>query len=175
MVSIACYRYMIMLKFFIENQSPSASQFSIKLPSLFSRSWEKEEGINNIKDFFVKEKGSIVVTEAQCITHKVDISDTSKKSFTQPFIDTVKSMNEAIMNGTLAHQLQEFKRFVNEFGTHYASSTELGTKLSIERRYSSQERRGVKDRELKNCNTLAGNEFYPLISKFVCSLINLHH
>ena len=126
---------------------------------MFSRSWEKEEGINNIKDFFIKEKGSIVVTEAQCITHKVDISDTSKKSFTQPFIDTVLSLNQAIMNGTLAHQLHEFKRFVNEFGTHYASSTELGTKLSIERRYSSQERRGVKDRELKNCNTLAGNEF----------------
>merc|ERR1712243_659 len=42
-----------------KNQSPSASQFSIKLPSLFSRSWEKEEGINNIKELFVKEKGSI--------------------------------------------------------------------------------------------------------------------
>ena len=149
---------------FIENLDSSASQFSIKLPSLFSRSWEKDGGINNVKDFFVKEKGTIAVTEALCITHKVDISDTSKKTFKKPFIDTVISMNEAIVNGTLAHQLHEFKRFVNEFGTHYASSTELGTKLSIERRYSSQERRGVKDRELKNCNTLAGNEFYQWIS-----------
>ena len=142
---------------FVENASPSASQFSIRLPSLFSRSWESSENINNIKDFFVKEKGSIAVTEALCITHKVDISDTSKKTFTEPFIDTVVALNEAILNGSAQRQLQEFKRFVNEFGTHYASTSELGTKLTIERRYTSQERRGVKEKSLKDCNTLAGN------------------
>ena len=124
---------------------------------MFSRSWEKEDNINNVKDFFVKEKGSIAVTEALCITHKVDISDTSKKTFKKPFIDTVIALNEAILSGSLSHQLQEFKRFVNEFGTHYASTTELGTKLTIERRYTAQERRGVKEEELKDCNTLAGN------------------
>ena len=124
---------------------------------MFSRSWEKDENVNNIKDFFVKEKGTIAVTEALCITHKVDISDTSKKIFKKPFIDTVIALNEAILSGSLPHQLQEFKRFVNEFGTHYASSTELGTKLTIERRYTAQERRGVKEKELKDCNTLAGN------------------
>ena len=142
--------------YLIGNGNPSASQFSIRLPSLFSRSWEKEEGINKIKDFFVKEKGSIAVTEALCITHKVDISDASKKTFTEPFVDTVVSLNDAVLNGSMTHQLQEFKRFVNEFGTHYTSSTELGTKLTIERRYTSQERQGVKEKELKDCNTLAG-------------------
>ena len=150
----------IIYLWYLENASPSASQFSIRLPSLFSRSWESSENINNIKDFFVKENGSIAVTEALCITHKVDNSDTSKKTFTEPFIDTVVALNEAILNGSAQRQLQEFKRFVNEFGTHYASTSELGTKLTIERRYTSQERRGVKEKSLKDCNTLAGNCLY---------------
>ena len=51
----------------------------------------------------------------------------------------------------------KFRRFVNEFGTHYASSTELGTKLTIERRYTLHERQGVKNKALKDCNTLAGD------------------
>ena len=128
----------------------------VRFPSLFSRSWEKEEDINKIKDFFVREKGTIAVTQAVCITHKVDISDSSRKAFTEPFIDTVKALNAAVMNGSIAQKRQEFRRFVNEFGTHYASSTELGTKLTIERRYSREERQGIKDEDLKACNALAG-------------------
>ena len=66
------------------------------------------------------------MTEALCITHKVDISDTSKKTFTEPFIDTVVALNEAILNGSAQRQLQEFKRFVNEFGTHYVKHANMG-------------------------------------------------
>ena len=76
--------------------------------------------------------------------------------FVEPFIESVRALNEVIINGSRSRQIQEFKRFVNEFGTHYASTTELGTKLTIERRYTMQERRGTKDKVLKDCNTLAG-------------------
>ena len=109
-----------------------------------------------IKDFFVKERGSIAVTQAICLTHKVDVADKSRKVFVQPFIDSVKALNQVILKGDKDRQIQEFKRFVNEFGTHYASTTELGTKLIIERRYTAQERKGTKDKVLKDCNTLAG-------------------
>ena len=87
--------------------------------------------------------------------------------FTEPFIDTVKALNDAILKGSVAKQVQEFRRFVNEFGTHYASTTELGTKLTVERRYTRQEREGVQDKALKDCNTLAGADFgfynFPII------------
>ena len=76
--------------------------------------------------------------------------------FVEPFIESVRALNEVIINGSRSRQIQEFKRFVNEFGTHYASTTELGTKLTIERRYTMQERRGATDKALKDCNTLAG-------------------
>ena len=44
-------------------------------------------------------------------------------------------------------------RFVNEFGTHYASTSEMGTKITIERRYTSKERSKSDKNDLKNCNT----------------------
>ena len=63
-----------------------------------------------------------------------------------------------INNGDKDEQLREFKRFINEFGTHYSSAAEMGTKLSIERRYSASERSGAEDNELKECNTVAGSK-----------------
>ena len=99
----------------------------------------------------------------------MDISDDSKKVFTEPFIDAVRALNEVIAKGSLRQQVAEFRRFVNEFGTHYASSTELGTKLTIERRYTLHERQGVKNKALKDCNTLAGDsdDMFFLIFKYI--------
>ena len=42
----------------------------------------------------------------------------------EPFIDSVVALDKA---DTEARRT-EFKRFVNEFGTHYASTTEMGTR-----------------------------------------------
>lgn len=125
----------------------------------------------------MEEKGSIALSEAICLTHKIDISDRyaqmffsprgghshhfsardfrhrSRKYFVEPFIDSVKAL--ALANGT-AERIAEFKRFVNEFGTHYSSTSEMGTKLSVERRYSSKERNSAGVDELKRCNTASG-------------------
>ncbi len=57
---------------------------------------------------------------------------------------------------------QEFKRFINEFGTHYASTSEMGTKLTIERRYSAKERATSDVNDMKNCNKLAGAKIFGL-------------
>ena len=45
----------------------------------------------------------------------------------QPFIDSVVALDKADSGG----RRNEFKRFVNEFGTHYASTTEMGTREGI--------------------------------------------
>jgi len=57
----------------------------------------------------------------------------SKKEFVDPFIDAVRALSKARGRD---RKIEEFKRFVNEFGTHYSSTTEMGTRLSIERRYT---------------------------------------
>ena len=60
----------------------------VRFPSIFSRSWEESDDISKIKDFFVKERGSIAETDAIRITHKVDVSDTSRKVFVEPYIES---------------------------------------------------------------------------------------
>ena len=77
----------------------------------------------------------------------------SRKYFVEPFIDSVKALALAKSD---ADRLSEFRRFVNEFGTHYASTSEMGTKLSVERRYSAKERNSAGMDELKRCNTASG-------------------
>ena len=76
-------------------------------------------------------------------------------------------------------QLSAFKHFINEFGTHYAAATELGTKLTIERRYSAkvtrkktmcnnasnhyaifQERASTDTGEISECTTLTGSKIF---------------
>ena len=42
----------------------------------------------------------------------------------QPFIDSVVALSKA----NIERRRTEFKRFVNEFGTHYSSTTEMGTR-----------------------------------------------
>ena len=62
------------------------------------------------------------------------------------------------------------------FGEKSFSTSELGTKLTIERRYSFQERSSVDKSELKNCNTLAGAKVFGLQAEeglFKCTNTNL--
>ena len=140
----------------VNGATAGAGRAAIKIPPLFTRSWSNSQDIDRVKDFFVKEKGSVAITDAVCLTHKIDISDLSKKQFVEPFIDSVRSIYSVIKSGNKNAQIREFKRFVNEFGTHYSSSAEMGTRISIERRYTAAERSGAEDNELKDCNTVAG-------------------
>ena len=63
---------------------------SLSFPPMFSRSWSNSEDIENVQTFFTKEHGTIVTTEAICLTNNVDIGFHSKKVFVPPFIDAVK-------------------------------------------------------------------------------------
>lgn len=163
--------------------SPGAS---MSLPHLFSRSWSSTNDVEDIQDFFAKEHGSIVTTEAICLTNQVDIGLYSAKVFVEPFLDAITALQMAGNDEEL--RLIEFKRsckkhekkkilkgmivrFVNEFGTHYASTSEMGTKITIERRYTSKERSKSDKNDLKNCNTLAGAKVFGLQmeeSQFEC-------
>jgi hypothetical protein len=132
---------------------------SMSIPPLFSRSWSNTNDIQNVENFYRKEHGSIVITEAICLTNQVDLGYHSKKVFVEPFIDAVKALYIA---ETEDLRFNEFKRFIDEFGTHYSSTSEMGTKLTIERRYSAKERASTDKNDLKNCNTVAGARIFGL-------------
>ncbi|XP_023334455.1 uncharacterized protein LOC111705962 isoform X2 [Eurytemora carolleeae] len=146
-----------------------------KIPSIFSRSSGAGGDVEKTKDFFTKERGSIAVSEAICITQRVDISDRSKKAFMAPFESIVQLLYKTTAADN-ATKLKVFKGFVREFGTHYSSSTDMGTKLTIERRYTSQERSEAGKDEIKACNTLVGSQLFGFqteINEINCTNNNL--
>ncbi len=126
---------------------------NFKLPALFTRSRAQDNQIEQVKSFFQKEGGSISVSEAMCATHRIDLSSRSKKKdLSTSFKEAVKGLY-MVSNETEMRKDFEFHRFINEFGTHYASRTILGVRLYSERRYSFKETSEANDRDLKACNT----------------------
>jgi hypothetical protein len=128
---------------------------NFQLPTLFSRSTSRDNEIQKVRDFLIKDHGSIAISQAVCTTHRIDIAPRSKKAFTMPFIDAVKGLQIAATENDTLKEI-EFKRFIDEFGTHYAKTTILGVRLLSERRYDTKERANYQDKELKNCNTASG-------------------
>ena len=115
------------------------------------------------------------MSEAVCLSHRVDISDKARKKFTTPFIETVRHLYIASM-GDEEQKIEAFKNLVNEFGTHYAAITDLGTKLSIERRYSAKERASSGTNEISQCNTLVGSQIFGFqteMGRYNCTKDNL--
>jgi len=129
------------------------------IPSIFSRSSGTGDDVESSLKFFTKERGSIAVSEAVCLTQRVDIHEYSKMDFTVPFQQNVLYLYRATLADNQT-RLNEYKKFVNEFGTHYSTSTEMGTKINIERRYSAKERSNSSVDEMKECNTLVGAQIF---------------
>ena len=82
---------------------------------------------NILKKFFNDEHGTISVTQAACFSYRIDVASIfARKTFTSPFRDAILGLH-LVANKSLPTQDMEFKRFINEFGTHYSSQTYLGT------------------------------------------------
>ena len=95
--------------------------------------------------------------------------------FTSTFVDSLQILYAAHF-ATEKERLKAFKHFVGEYGTHYASITELGTKLSVERRYSAKERAKSSRGEMEECNTLVGSRIFGFqaeMGRYNCTKDNL--
>ena len=67
---------------------------------------------------------------AYCLTHRVDIYLMSKKNLTQPFVDSAAAL-EAAAEKDEGSKKAEFRRFVEEFGTHFATQAILRLKYYL--------------------------------------------
>ena len=106
----------------------------------------------------------MAITEAICLTHRIDIADGSRKYFLLGFIESVKSLAR-FADQTDEMKTREFERFITEFGTHYSTTSKLGTKLVLERRYTSRERAGADKNEIAECNSQIGAKVFGLTTE----------
>ena len=76
---------------FLSSQSSGGKDgldLEASLPTIFSREEGRSESVSKMRDFFKKEGGSVAVSEALCITHRVDIrKHNQSKLFIIRYID----------------------------------------------------------------------------------------
>jgi len=139
------------------------------LPSLVTIAWENTEDVKNLAGFFTLVKGALAVSEAQCITHKIDVSQFLTPSFHPTFVGVLRILSE---QNTEVKQQRAFKRFVRDYGTHYLSSAFLGAKMSSLTRYSSYERLMLGKQKLIECSSMQAFEKFKLEDKELKESLN---
>ena len=78
------------------------------LPPMFSRSWQDRDEVGDVRKFFEEERGSVSITQAVCLTHRIDIADTARKELLNGFNDNgqYKYLEDARMGPRPAIDLQ---------------------------------------------------------------------
>ena len=93
----------------------------LNLPTFLSRSSEYNTENIDLKMFLDKEKGSIAVSQAKCITHHINIALSAKnKRFTKTFLDAVLSLQLAadVLNNTMRYYMRRFLMETLKFPTN---------------------------------------------------------
>ena len=131
-----------------------------------SSSKSEEETIH----FFESGIGEIVVSQAECITYTVSLSPFLKPTFTEAFIQALRELNKAAL-GRVSDALgkETFISFIRNYGTHYMTTTHLGSKILFEKRFGSFSRNPKQERDRKNCVRKAAVEYIRRGIKLITS------
>ena len=115
-------------------------------------------GVSNTKneleilDYFKNGIGEIVTSAAECITHTVSLSPFVIPPFTKPFTEGLRELHRAALGDLDDTQKTEiFVAFVKNYGTHYMSTTHMGSKIMFEKRFSSFSTNPEQERKRQNC------------------------
>lgn len=81
----------------------------------------------------------VYIFAVTCLTHQVNVNNFGKFRLTQGFLDALLGL-ESVCNATSSEQKEEFKNFINQFGTHFSDVTQLGATIYMETRYTASGR-----------------------------------
>ncbi|XP_071744545.1 uncharacterized protein [Lepeophtheirus salmonis] len=98
------------------------------IPALTKLAWTKNEHYERLVSFLTGMKGgAISVSQAFCVSYKVEISQFLTPSFHPAFLGVLKYMEKQTSE---VRQLRAFKKFIRDYGTHFLSASFLGNKIS---------------------------------------------
>merc|ERR1719369_1415995 len=136
---------------------PGLVEGSITMPpATSSNKNENSDDADSMQKFFSKEGGSISHTEAICSIYDVtvDINDQSLSLYPS-FVDAVKRIDLAV---TPREKETVMKKFIEDYGTHYASQSVMGVGISFETRYTEQETLDYDEEKRNECSSHSGGE-----------------
>ena len=134
---------------------------SISIPPLFSRSQSKRHEAEGIAKLFKTEQGSVAHSRAECSIYRVviDINNPTLK-FYSGFANALLEIDYIARLGTNPDKTQAGIKFIERFGTHYAKTTQMGSAIAYETRYTGLETTNVDKGKRRDCSTLSGSRVF---------------
>ena len=114
---------------------------SVSTPPLFSRSHSNSNEASGMEQHFNADQGSVAHSRAECSIYRVliDIFNPSLK-FYSGFESALLYIDTVVRNNRTADDKKEIGIwFVQQYGTHYARSSLMGSSMAFETRYDQTE------------------------------------
>ena len=126
----------------------SAKGVSAELPPLIDAFAAGNDALKEHAAFFSERRGVLTINDATCAVYAMQISRRNPPPFQQPFKNAVTALSKA----PTEKRQEEFRKFIQEFGTHYVQKATVGARLSIVRRYSRERFRQATEDTIEKCN-----------------------
>lgn len=137
---------------------PEVGSVSTTIPPKFSRSHSKSHEAAGMEQHFNSEQGSVAHSRAECSIYRVllDIYNPSLK-FYSGFESALLYIDSVVRNGGSAKEKKAVGNwFVNQYGTHFARNSQMGSAIAFETRYNREETNAHDEKTKKDCSTKSG-------------------
>lgn len=115
--------------------------------------------MDEINAFFSKDHGAISVAYMQCITAKIFVDYFDLPRFKNGFKRAVYFLAKASKESE-GRQKYFFRRFMNEYGTHYMTGTEMGATIMETRFLTRKARKSYSREHLNKCTKFGAHLKY---------------
>ena len=141
---------------------PGGASISTTIPPLFSRSESHSNEAAEMEEHFNAEHGSVAHSRAECSIYRVliDISNPSLTLYSG-FESALLKMDTIVRNNGVANEkIEAGIWFVDQYGTHYARSSQMGSSIAFETRYDETETNSHNQSTLMRCSTISGSRVF---------------
>lgn len=132
-------------------KGPVSANLSKNIPIFAGSRSGSSSDTNKMSAFFSQEKGAVTTSSAVCYTANYEIQWYQLPPFRSEFLYAVKSLSD---NPTT----NNFKRFVQQYGSHFSRLTVMGAKLDLITMYTEEERLALGSDGMKKC-TQSSSEY----------------
>ena len=94
----------------------------------FSHGQKSEE--NQMYKFFTETKGEAYVANAVCTHYSYTVKSYNRPLFDDAFINALTELNEAAKSSRSVTKLNAYRKFVEDYGTHYIEEADIGSDLT---------------------------------------------
>ena len=128
------------------------------VPPMFTRSWGNEESTHDMEQHFKSSRGSVSHAEGWCTVYKVNVyPENDDVRFADNFINDIRNIDKS---ETLSEKNAAMERFIEHFGTHYATETSMGVGIQFESRFAEDETSEHTVEERNKCTRKNGLKFF---------------